>query len=106
MNTQAKARTNIIYLDLETQKTAEQVGGWENADQMLVSVACIYDSKIGVLSVIIGVIVAVIVLILDKYDLSGAVFILSGPLTFLSLWALGKGAKWIAKGFTTNDTKR
>ena len=47
MNTQAKKHTNIIYLDLETQKTAEQVGGWENADQMLISVACIYDSKIG-----------------------------------------------------------
>ena len=47
MNTQAKKHTNIIYLDLETQKNAEQVGGWENADQMLVSVACIYDSKIG-----------------------------------------------------------
>ena len=43
MNTQAKKYTNIIYLDLETQKNAEQVGGWENADQMLVSVACIYD---------------------------------------------------------------
>jgi DEAD/DEAH box helicase domain-containing protein len=34
----------IIYLDLETQKLAEEVGGWHNTHLMRVSVAVIYDS--------------------------------------------------------------
>jgi len=34
----------IIYLDLETQKLAEEVGGWQNTHLMRVSVAIIYDS--------------------------------------------------------------
>jgi DEAD/DEAH box helicase domain-containing protein len=34
----------ILYLDLETQKTAEDVGGWNKAHLMRVSVAVVYDS--------------------------------------------------------------
>jgi len=34
----------IIYLDLETQKTAQEVGGWQNAHLMRISVAVIFDS--------------------------------------------------------------
>ncbi|MBN2062293.1 MAG: DEAD/DEAH box helicase [Deltaproteobacteria bacterium] len=34
----------IIYLDLETQKLAQDVGGWNNSHLMRVSVAVIYDS--------------------------------------------------------------
>jgi DEAD/DEAH box helicase domain-containing protein len=34
----------IIYLDLETQKTAQDVGGWQNTHLMRVSVAVLFDS--------------------------------------------------------------
>ena len=34
----------ILYLDLETQKTAQDVGGWRNAHLMRVSVAILFDS--------------------------------------------------------------
>jgi len=34
----------IIYFDLETQKTAQDVGGWQNTHLMRVSVAVIFDS--------------------------------------------------------------
>ena len=34
----------ILYFDLETQLSAADVGGWENAEDMRVSVACAYDS--------------------------------------------------------------
>ena len=34
----------IIYLDLETQKLAQEVGGWQNTHLMRVSVLVIYDS--------------------------------------------------------------
>lgn len=37
----------IIYLDLETQKLAQDVGGWHNSHLMRVSVAVIYDSLEG-----------------------------------------------------------
>ena len=48
-------------------------------------------------------VIATVIAGMLEYDLWGAVFILSGPCTFFGLWALGKGAKWIAKEFTTND---
>jgi len=44
---QAPGDTNqrrIIYLDLETQRSALEVGGWQNAHLMMVSVAVAYDS--------------------------------------------------------------
>ncbi len=31
--------------DLETQKSAQEVGGWQNADRMRISCAVVYDSK-------------------------------------------------------------
>ncbi|MDY6881454.1 MAG: DEAD/DEAH box helicase [Thermodesulfobacteriota bacterium] len=34
----------VIYLDLETQKLAQDVGGWQNAHLMRVSVTVIFDS--------------------------------------------------------------
>ena len=33
----------VLYFDLETQLSAADVGGWENAEAMRVSVACAYD---------------------------------------------------------------
>lgn len=37
----------VVYYDVETQKRADEVGGWNNADQMLVSVAITHDEKNG-----------------------------------------------------------
>jgi DEAD/DEAH box helicase domain-containing protein len=37
-------KRRIIYLDLETQRSALEVGGWQNAHLMMVSVAVVYDS--------------------------------------------------------------
>ncbi len=37
----------ILYFDLETQKSAQEVGGWDNKRLMKVSVAVIYDSLEG-----------------------------------------------------------
>ncbi|MCJ7594899.1 MAG: DUF1998 domain-containing protein, partial [Desulfobacterales bacterium] len=34
----------IIYLDLETQRSAQEVGGWQNCHLMRISVAVIFDS--------------------------------------------------------------
>jgi len=34
----------ILYFDLETQKSATEVGGWQNVHLMMVSVAVIFDS--------------------------------------------------------------
>ncbi|MGM0426310.1 MAG: DEAD/DEAH box helicase [Thermodesulfobacteriota bacterium] len=34
----------IVYLDLETQRTAQEVGGWQNAHLMRISVAVLFDT--------------------------------------------------------------
>ena len=34
---------NIVYFDLETQKSAEEVGGWGNISRMCMSVGVIYS---------------------------------------------------------------
>jgi DEAD/DEAH box helicase domain-containing protein len=34
----------VLYLDLETQKTAQEVGGWQNSHLMRISVAVLFDS--------------------------------------------------------------
>lgn len=34
----------VLYLDLETQKTAQDVGGWQNAHLMRISVAVLFDT--------------------------------------------------------------
>ena len=36
--------TNVLFLDLETQKTAEDVGGWEHAADMLVAVVVTFNT--------------------------------------------------------------
>lgn len=38
------ADPRILYFDLETQKTAQDVGGWNNAHLMRISVAILFDS--------------------------------------------------------------
>ena len=42
----AKGR-RIYFFDLETQKLADEVGGWDNKRQMLVSVGVLYDYESG-----------------------------------------------------------
>ena len=36
---------NIVYFDLETQKSAAEVGGWGNIDRMGISVAVLYQTQ-------------------------------------------------------------
>jgi len=38
------AGPRILYLDIETQKTAQEVGGWQNSHLMRISVAVLFDS--------------------------------------------------------------
>ena len=38
---------HYLVVDVETQKLAQDVGGWGNIDKLGVSVACAYDSKTG-----------------------------------------------------------
>jgi DEAD/DEAH box helicase domain-containing protein len=40
-----KLRSNFCILDIETQRSAEEVGGWQNAHRMGISCAVLYDSK-------------------------------------------------------------
>jgi DEAD/DEAH box helicase domain-containing protein len=39
------SRRRILFLDLETQRSAEEVGGWQNKHLMRLAVGVIYDSK-------------------------------------------------------------
>jgi DEAD/DEAH box helicase domain-containing protein len=39
-----KREPRILFFDLETQKTAQDVGGWQNAHLMQVSVAVVFDT--------------------------------------------------------------
>jgi DEAD/DEAH box helicase domain-containing protein len=39
-----KRAPRLLFFDLETQKTAEDVGGWQNTHLMRVSVAVVFDS--------------------------------------------------------------
>jgi DEAD/DEAH box helicase domain-containing protein len=41
---QKKPEPRILFFDLETQKLAQEVGGWNNCHLMRISVAVIYDS--------------------------------------------------------------
>ena len=41
---ETKKQPRILYLDLETQKTAQEVGGWQNTHLMRISVAVLFDS--------------------------------------------------------------
>lgn len=38
-------KENIIYLDLETQFLADEVGGWANIPDMKIAIVCIYSSR-------------------------------------------------------------
>ena len=38
---------NIVYFDLETQKSADEVGGWGNVSKMLMSVGVTYSTARG-----------------------------------------------------------
>ena len=38
---------HYLVVDIETQKIAQDVGGWDHIDKLGVSVACAYDSKTG-----------------------------------------------------------
>ena len=38
---------NIVYFDLETQKSADEVGGWNNIRDMLMSVGVTYSTQRG-----------------------------------------------------------
>ena len=38
---------DIVYFDLETQRTANDVGGWQNKHQMGVSVGCTFSTRTG-----------------------------------------------------------
>src|SRR5436305_1852321 len=38
---------HYLVVDIETQKIAQDVGGWGNIDKLGVSVACAFDSKTG-----------------------------------------------------------
>jgi DEAD/DEAH box helicase domain-containing protein len=37
----------VVYLDIETQRSAADVGGWHNAHLMRVAVAVIFDTSVG-----------------------------------------------------------
>ena len=41
------ALKNIIYFDLETQKSADEVGGWSNITRMGMSIGVTYNTKAG-----------------------------------------------------------
>jgi hypothetical protein len=45
--TDAAAVKNIVYFDLETQKSAEEVGGWEKISQMGMSIGVTYSTARG-----------------------------------------------------------
>ena len=38
-------KPHVVVLDIETQKSADEVGGWNHIDRMKVAVAVIWDSK-------------------------------------------------------------
>ncbi len=43
----ARAQKNIVYFDLETQKSAEEVGGWNNIRDMRMSLGVTYSTARG-----------------------------------------------------------
>src|SRR3954453_13067253 len=40
-----RAAKNIVYFDLETQKSADEVGGWHNIREMRMSIAVTYSTS-------------------------------------------------------------
>jgi DEAD/DEAH box helicase domain-containing protein len=47
MKTPSHQKPNVIYFDLETQKSATEVGGWSNIEQMKLAVAVVYSTAVG-----------------------------------------------------------
>src|SRR6266513_1641464 len=43
----ASGLKNIVYFDLETQKSADEVGGWDKINLMRLSVAVTYNTALG-----------------------------------------------------------
>jgi DEAD/DEAH box helicase domain-containing protein len=43
----ASALKNIVYFDLETQKSAEEVGGWDKISRMGMSIGVTYGTALG-----------------------------------------------------------
>ncbi|MFQ5418366.1 MAG: Zn-binding domain-containing protein [Myxococcota bacterium] len=43
----APTAPRVLFFDLETQRSAEEVGGWHNAHLMRVALAVVYDSRAG-----------------------------------------------------------
>jgi len=39
--------SNTVYFDLETQRTANDVGGWQNKHQMGMSIGCTFSTQTG-----------------------------------------------------------
>jgi DEAD/DEAH box helicase domain-containing protein len=48
---EAPQKSRVLYFDLETRKTAQEVGGWHNTHLMRVSVAVVFDSLEGRFSI-------------------------------------------------------
>jgi DEAD/DEAH box helicase domain-containing protein len=44
---EAAAPSRLVFFDLETQRSAEEVGGWHNAHQMRLAVAVTWDTRSG-----------------------------------------------------------
>ena len=59
----------IYFFDLETQRLAEEVGGWQNKRKMLVSVAVLYDYEAGTYRTFTEAEVAELVRQLESADL-------------------------------------
>ena len=47
MNTNYKNRRNLVFFDLETQKSADEVGGWSNIAKLGLSLAVTHSEKDG-----------------------------------------------------------
>jgi hypothetical protein len=45
MRDSQRAMKNIVYFDLETQKSADDVGGWNNIRDMRMSVGVTYRAR-------------------------------------------------------------
>jgi DEAD/DEAH box helicase domain-containing protein len=45
------SRHRVLFLDIETQRSAEEVGGWHNKHLMRLAAAVVYDSREGAFSV-------------------------------------------------------
>ena len=47
INAAEVAMKNIVYFDLETQRSADEVGGWNNISKMGMSIGVTFSSALG-----------------------------------------------------------